>query len=238
VLWSWIQHFKWIRIQGFDDQKLKKKYSWIFLYIFFGSKIAIYLSLGDLKWRPSYRRSLQPSKKEHPALQKSEIDWLSSIFVGHFCPPGSGSNLDPDPQHCWPQMAVLIPDPSSSKCVHADPLPTLSLPGRGAAWWTDPEAEPCPPASPQPRWVRNPPGRLRWTSAGQSPPPWCGRHDRASSCCRCAQRQTTRLRGTCRQCCGHRVSDTDFSSPESGSRNFYEINGKKTTYTLLFSKYI
>ncbi len=36
-----------IRIQGFNDQKLEKNYSWkFFFYIFFWSKTAIYLSLG------------------------------------------------------------------------------------------------------------------------------------------------------------------------------------------------
>ncbi len=38
-----------IQIRGFDDRKLKKKnyrYSWKFFYIFFWSKIAIYLSLS------------------------------------------------------------------------------------------------------------------------------------------------------------------------------------------------
>ncbi len=34
------------RIQGFNDQKLKKNYSWKFIFIFFWSKTAIYLSLG------------------------------------------------------------------------------------------------------------------------------------------------------------------------------------------------
>ncbi len=32
-----------IQIQGFDGQKLKRIYNWKFLYIFFGSKIPIYL---------------------------------------------------------------------------------------------------------------------------------------------------------------------------------------------------
>ncbi len=72
-----------IRIQGFDEQKLKKVYSWYFF-----SKIAIYWSLSLHKGHPRYRRSLQHSKEnKHPALQKI------SISVGHFCPPGSGSGL-------------------------------------------------------------------------------------------------------------------------------------------------
>jgi hypothetical protein len=46
-----------IRIQGFDDQKLKKKNTAEkFFIIFFGSKIVIYFC-------PNYRRSLQPSKE-------------------------------------------------------------------------------------------------------------------------------------------------------------------------------
>jgi hypothetical protein len=53
-----------IRIQGFNDQKMKKNYSRKFFFIFFLSKTAIYLSLGLLhKVCPSYRRSLQFSKE-------------------------------------------------------------------------------------------------------------------------------------------------------------------------------
>ncbi len=52
-----------IRIQGFNDKKLKKNYSWKFFYIFFWSKTAIYLSLGLHKVCPSYRRGLQFSKE-------------------------------------------------------------------------------------------------------------------------------------------------------------------------------
>jgi hypothetical protein len=54
-----------IRIQDFDDEKLKRINTAAIFYIFFISKIAIYL------W-PSYKRNLQPSKlkREHPALQK------------------------------------------------------------------------------------------------------------------------------------------------------------------------
>jgi hypothetical protein len=51
-----IQHFfnLRIRIQGFDNPKLEKK---------FLSKIAIYLSVDLGKGCPSYRRNLQPSKE-------------------------------------------------------------------------------------------------------------------------------------------------------------------------------
>jgi hypothetical protein len=46
-----------IRIQGFDDQKLKKKSTSEKMFYLI-SKIAIFLSLGLHKGRPSYRRSL------------------------------------------------------------------------------------------------------------------------------------------------------------------------------------
>jgi hypothetical protein len=49
VLWiriHWIQiriqHFKWIRIQSFDDQKLKNKKLLLKKILFFWSKIAIF----------------------------------------------------------------------------------------------------------------------------------------------------------------------------------------------------
>jgi hypothetical protein len=54
-----------IRIQGFNDQKLReKKLQLKFIFIFyFLSKTAIYLSLGLRKVCPSYIRSLQFSKE-------------------------------------------------------------------------------------------------------------------------------------------------------------------------------
>ncbi len=64
-----------IRILGFDEQKLEKiNIVMVCLQCFFLSKIAFYLSLGLIKRRPSYRRSLQHFKT-----------WL------YFCLPGSGS---------------------------------------------------------------------------------------------------------------------------------------------------
>jgi hypothetical protein len=71
---------------GFDDLKLKKIYNWKFLFLFSCSKISIYLSLGLHKGRPSYRRSLQLSKEIN---QENSV--LFYIFMGLFCPPGSGS---------------------------------------------------------------------------------------------------------------------------------------------------
>ncbi len=74
-----IQHFRlnaWIPIwiQGFNDQKLKKNYSWkIFFWI---KKTTIYISLGLLKERPSYWRSRQLSKE---AIQHFKT-WNFLIF--------------------------------------------------------------------------------------------------------------------------------------------------------------
>jgi hypothetical protein len=51
-----------IRIQDFDDQKLKKVYSWK-KFKFFFIKNCNFLSLGLQKGLSSYRRSLHPSKE-------------------------------------------------------------------------------------------------------------------------------------------------------------------------------
>jgi hypothetical protein len=81
-VWRW----RPIRIQSFNDQKLKKNYSWK-KKKFFWSKTAIYLSLGLHKVCPGYRRSLQLTKE---AIQHFKT-LIFSTFVGHFCLPGSGS---------------------------------------------------------------------------------------------------------------------------------------------------
>ncbi len=47
---------------------------------------------GFRKGRPSYMRSLPPLKQTS-YISKNKIDYLFSIFVGHFCPPGSRSGL-------------------------------------------------------------------------------------------------------------------------------------------------
>ncbi len=57
-----------------------------------GSKTTIYLSIGLNKERPSYRRSLQLSKEAIQHFKTWTFKKIST-FVGHFCPPGSGSGF-------------------------------------------------------------------------------------------------------------------------------------------------
>ncbi len=69
-----IQHFRpntdpdpgflWAKLKKIDSWKKKKK---------FGSKTTICLSLGLHKGRPSYKRSLQLSKREHLALKNMKF---------------------------------------------------------------------------------------------------------------------------------------------------------------------
>ncbi len=66
-------------------KKFTAEKKWIFFFF-----IAIYLYLGLHKGRTSYRRSLQPSEKNIQHFKTWKF-FTFSIFVGHFCPPGSGS---------------------------------------------------------------------------------------------------------------------------------------------------
>jgi hypothetical protein len=78
-----------IRIRGFWWPKREKFYIWKFFLL---SKTNIYLSLGLHKGRLRYKRSLQLSK-ENIQHFRHEISYFFSTFVGHFCPPGSGSGF-------------------------------------------------------------------------------------------------------------------------------------------------
>jgi hypothetical protein len=87
-----------IRIQGFNDQKLRKTQ----LKFFFSSldqklQFTYPLALGLHTGSPSYRRSLQHPNREHPALQKMKFINCFTILLGHFCSFGSGTTLNPDP---------------------------------------------------------------------------------------------------------------------------------------------
>ncbi len=115
----WIQHFRLkidpdpdtIQIQGFDDQKLKKKnYSWKKSDIF-SIKIAIYLSvsLGLHKRVKATGEAFSPQKRTS-SNSKHEISWC---FPGNFCPPGSGSRFRIRVH--WPDWIRI---PSGSKTLH------------------------------------------------------------------------------------------------------------------------
>ncbi len=57
------------------------------LTFFKNLKIVIYLSLRLHKGRPSYRRSINPSKEN---IQHFKLK-ISAFLWGQFCPPGTGS---------------------------------------------------------------------------------------------------------------------------------------------------
>jgi hypothetical protein len=81
-----------VQIQGFDDRKLEEITAEI-KFIFFLSKIAIYLSVGLYEERPSYRRSLHPSKAVaiHDILVWIQIRGSMSLTNGSGSGFGSGS---------------------------------------------------------------------------------------------------------------------------------------------------
>ncbi len=88
-----------------------KIYTWTFRFVFFWSKIAVCLSLGTPKGRPSYRRSLQP--REHPALQNMKILYfflfLWIIFFLLDPDPVPTAQVNADPQPCFWQYIVGTP---------------------------------------------------------------------------------------------------------------------------------
>ncbi len=91
---------------GFWWQKVEKNYSSKTFKIFFGSKITIYLYLGLHKGCASYRRSLQ-SSRENIHHFKTWKFFNFSIFVGHFCPPGSGSSTQINTDQCGAGSTTL-----------------------------------------------------------------------------------------------------------------------------------
>ncbi len=115
--WVRIQLFRLnndpIRIQGFNDQKLEKIHRWKDFYYLFLLKVAIYLSLGLHKERPSIRGSLQPSKEniQHFKTWNFFTFLFMWIFFALLDPDPdsksrstdlieSVSNPDLDPKHC------------------------------------------------------------------------------------------------------------------------------------------
>jgi hypothetical protein len=72
-------------IQGFDDQKLKKEKTTEIFYIFFDQKL-------QFTQVQATGEAFSLQKRTSSTLIK-EIYSLFSMFVFHFCPPGSGSSL-------------------------------------------------------------------------------------------------------------------------------------------------
>ncbi len=110
-----------IRIQGLMTINWRKKIQ--LKYLFFLIKNCNLLT-SKLQEKPSALTG------EHRALQKMKLIYFFHMFVGHFCPPGSGSgsdqccesgyeardpiesgfNPDPDQQHCPKSSNFLIND--------------------------------------------------------------------------------------------------------------------------------
>jgi hypothetical protein len=92
----------WIRIGSMRIRNLgfcvkKKNYR---LTKKFLSKIAIYLSQGFRKGRPSYRRSLHPSKEKtsNPKFEISSLLWVIIALLDPDPDPADQMVSDPDPQ--------------------------------------------------------------------------------------------------------------------------------------------
>ncbi len=85
--------------------------------LFFGSKTTIYLSIGLHKERPSYRRSLQLSKKTWTFKK-----FFFFSFAGHFCPPGTGSGFRIRIRIHWPDWIRIQSGSGSLLQISADRL--------------------------------------------------------------------------------------------------------------------
>ncbi len=92
---------------GFWWPKIGKFYSWKFLFLVKNCKMQ-YFSRGLRQGRPSFRKSLRPSKREHPALQNK---YLFFFFI-FFCLHGSGSSRPKSPK----SMRIRISNTVKNKC--------------------------------------------------------------------------------------------------------------------------
>jgi hypothetical protein len=78
-----------------------------------------YWSLGLHKGRPSYRRSLQPSKENIQHFKIWKFCTFFYFFVGHFCPPGSGSG-----SAIWMRIRIRIQQLKLMR-IHVAPDPDM-----------------------------------------------------------------------------------------------------------------
>ncbi len=77
---------------GFDDLKLKKNYSWKFNFYFLDQRLPFTYSYASMKHAQATEEAFSPQKRKS-STSKHKNSVLFSIFVGHFCPPGSGSAI-------------------------------------------------------------------------------------------------------------------------------------------------
>jgi hypothetical protein len=88
-------------------KKLKKKLQLENFLIYFGSTIAIYLSLGLHKGSHKLQEKPSALKREPPALQNMNILyfflylWVIFAFLDLGQDPATQLNADPDPQPCF-----------------------------------------------------------------------------------------------------------------------------------------
>jgi hypothetical protein len=78
------------QIQGFDDQKLKKKFTAGIFFYFFDQKLQFTYLQASLKDAQATGEVFNP-KKKHIQHCKTRKFFPFFIFVVHFCLPGFGS---------------------------------------------------------------------------------------------------------------------------------------------------
>jgi hypothetical protein len=117
-----IQHLRlntdWI--QGFKDKKSIKKFTAEKREFFVLSKMSTYLSLGLHKGRPSYRRSLQPSKKNIQQFKTSNFSvffYFGWTFLPSWILVRNTVVVD---------MKFFIPDPKPALHLVSSDTPKLS----------------------------------------------------------------------------------------------------------------
>ncbi len=69
----------------------EKKYSWNFFF-FFDPKLQFTCSYATIKYLQATGEAFSSQKRTY-STSKNEIYYLFPMFLGHFCPSGSGSGL-------------------------------------------------------------------------------------------------------------------------------------------------
>ncbi len=134
--------FRVLMTKKWGEKNLQQK-----KFLFVLSKIAIYLSLGLHKESPSYWRRLQLSKE---AIQHFKT-WnflIFSTFMGHFCPPGSGSGFRILIRIHWPDW-IWIQSGSGSATLQCLSPYVMELAHLRVWWKAEHAGGPDAPVDPQ-----------------------------------------------------------------------------------------